>query len=82
MSNAAILQLAATVPNFLIHEIMLTDCSFRKQASNEEVVFEDGYIKVNDKPRNLRHYTGDVTNIRPKSDTVCYFKGLEDVVFD
>lgn len=100
VSNAAILQLAATVPNFLIHEIMLTDCSFRKQASNEEVVFEDGYIKVNDKPglgidlneevllsrpykpRNLRHYTGDVTNIRPKSDTVYYFKGLEDVVFD
>lgn len=95
ISNAAILQLAATVPNFLIHEIMLTDGSFRKSITNEEVVFEDGYILIPDKPglgieineeevlkrpyvpRNLRHYTGDVTSIRPKGDTVYYFKGIE-----
>ena len=96
ISNAAILQLASTVPNFVIHEIMLTDGSFRKSITNEEVVFEDGYIKIPDKPglgidvnveevlkrpytpRNLRHYTGAVTDIRPKNDTFYYFKGLED----
>ena len=96
ISNAAILQLAATVPNFLIHEIMLTDGSFRKTITNEEVVFEDGFIKINDKPglgidvnvdevlkhpykpRNLRHYTGNLTDIRPKDDTVFYFKGIGD----
>lgn len=100
ISNAAILQLAATVPNFLIHEIMLTDGNFRKTITNEEVVFEDGYIKIPDKPglgidvnvdevlkhpyvpRNLRHYTGAVTNIRPKGDCVYYFKGLEDKSFE
>ena len=100
VSNAAILQLAATVPNFVIHEIMLTDGSFRKKITNEEVHFEDGYIKIPDKPglgidvnidevlkrpytpRNLRHYTGAVTDIRPKDDTVYYFKELGDKVYE
>ena len=94
ISNAAILQLAACVPNFLIHEIMLTDGSFRKNFSNEEVVYADGYIMIPDKPglgielneeeikkhpyipRNLRHYTGAVTDIRPKDDCIYYFKGI------
>ena len=94
ISNAAILQLASTVPNFLIHEIMLTDGKFRKNITNERVVFEDGCILVPDavglgievnedilkeypyKPRNLRHYTGNVTSIRPKGDTAYYFEGL------
>lgn len=96
VSNMAILQLAACVPNFLIHEIMLTDGSFRQKISNEEVVFENGSILIPDKPgfgielnedeiaarpfvpRNLRHYTGTLTDIRPKNDTVYYFKGLEN----
>ncbi len=100
VSNAAILQLAATVPNFVIHEIMLTDGSFRKKITNEEVHFEDGYILIPDKPgigidvnveeilkrpytpRNLRHYTGAVTDIRPKDDTVYYFKELEDKTYE
>ncbi len=100
ISNAAILQLAATVPNFCIHEIMLTDGSFRKSITNEEVHFEDGYIIIPDKPgfgidvnveevlkrpytpRNLRHYTGAVTDIRPKDDTVYYFKELEDKKYE
>lgn len=100
ISNAAILQLAATVPNFEIHEIMLTDGKFRKDITNEEVVFEDGYILIPDKPglgidvnvdavearpytpRNLRHYYGTVTDIRPKGDCVYYFKGLEDKDFE
>ncbi len=94
ISNAAILQLASTVPNFLIHEIMLTDGSFRKKMTNERVVFEDGYIMIPDAPglgievnveevekrpytpRILRHYTGTLTSIRPKNDTVYYFEGL------
>ncbi len=100
ISNAAILQLAAAVPNFYIHEIMLTDGKFRKEITNEEVFFEDGYIKINDKPglgidvnvdavlehpykpRNLRHFTGTVTDIRPKGDCEYYFKGLEGKSFE
>ena len=95
ISNAAILQLAATVPNFLIHEIMLTDGSFRKKITNEKVVFDDGFICIPDKPgfgievnesviadypyvpRNLRHYTGNVTSIRPQGDTIYYFEGID-----
>lgn len=50
VSNAAILQLAAATPNFLIHEIMLTDGSFRKKITDEEIVFQDGCIRINDKP--------------------------------
>lgn len=100
VSNAAILQLAATVPNFFIHEIMLTDGSFRKKITNEEVHFEDGYILIPDKPgigidvnvdevlnrpykpRNLRHYTGAITDIRPKDDTFYYFKELENIKYE
>lgn len=50
ISNAAILQLASATPNFEIHEIMLTDSKFRKLITNEEVVYEDGYIMVPNKP--------------------------------
>lgn len=99
VSNAAILQLAACTPNFLIHEIMLTDGAFRKRITDETVEFDRGYIRIPDrpglgievnesvlseypyKPRNLRHYTGNVTDIRPKDDTVYYFKGLERETF-
>ncbi|MDD5728886.1 MAG: galactonate dehydratase [Victivallales bacterium] len=94
ISNAAILQLAACIPNFLIHEIMLTDGSFRKNISDEEVVYEAGHILIGDRPglgieineaelgkypyspRNLRHYTGTLTDIRPKNDCIYYFKGI------
>ena len=96
ISNAAILQLAAATPNFLIHEIMINDGSFRKKITTEEVIFEDGCILINDKPGlgidvnieaveerpyhpiNLRHYTGNLTEIRPKDDTIFYFKGIGD----
>ena len=27
-------------------------------------------------PINLRHYTGNLTEIRPKDDTIFYFKGI------
>ena len=100
VSNAAILQLASTIPNFCIHEIMLTDGSFRKQVSTEEVHYEDGHIIIPDKPglgidldeeviksrpfkeRNLRHYVGTVTDIRPKDDTIYYFKELEHLNYE
>ena len=96
VSNAAILQLAAATPNFLIHEIMINDGSFRRDITNEEVVFEDGCIMINDRPGlgidinveevekrpyrpiNLRHYSGNLTDIRPKGDTIFYFKGIGD----
>lgn len=95
ISNAAILQLAATVPNFLIHEIMITDGSFRKKITDEEVVYNKGCVQISDKPglgidvnveevlkrpyvpRSLRHFTGNVTDIRAKDDTIYYFKGIE-----
>ena len=66
----------------------------------KEVVFNDGFIKIPDKPglgidvnidevlarpytpRNLRHYTGAVTDIRPKDDTIYYFKGLENEKYE
>lgn len=95
ISNAAILQLAATTPNFLIHEMMLTDGGFRKLVTNENVKFEDGCLVIGDKPglgidvnveevlkrpytpRTLRHYTGALTDIRPKGDTFYFFEGLD-----
>ncbi len=94
VSNACILQLAACVPNFLIHEIMLTDGSFRAKITDEAVQYRDGFILIPDKPGlgievneeevlqrpyrpiNLRHYTGTLTDIRPKDDTVYYFKRI------
>ena len=100
ISNAAILQLAAAVPNFHIHEIMLTDSRFRKSITNERVVYEDGCVLIPDAPghgidvninevlkrpytpRNLRHYTGAVTDIRPKGDCDYYFEGLGDARFE
>ena len=99
ISNAAILQLAACTPNFLIHEMMLTDGPFRSRITDEEVVYEAGALRIPDRPglgievneealadypyqpRNLRHYTGNLTDIRPKNDTVFYFKGLENETF-
>ena len=95
ISNAAILQLAAATPNFLIHEMMLTDGGFRKLVTNENVKFEDGCLLIGDKPglgidvnveevlkrpytpRKLRHYTGTLTDIRPKGDTFYFFEGLD-----
>lgn len=95
VSNAAILQLAACTPNFLIHEIMITDGSFRSKITNEEVVYDNGCVEIPNKPglgfeldedliqtrpyapHLLRHYTGTLTDIRSKDDTVYYFKGWD-----
>ncbi|SFF21103.1 galactonate dehydratase [Paenibacillus algorifonticola] len=90
VANAATLQLAACVPNFFILEIMYNDIPWRKDLTDEDLVFEDGCIRIPDKPGigislneeealkypfqpiKLRHYSGNLTNIRPP-EAVPYF---------
>ena len=50
ISNAAILQLAACTPNFFIHEMMLTDASFRFDITDDEVEYQDGCLKIGSRP--------------------------------
>ena len=46
VANAATLHLAASLPGFRILEICLTDVSWRKELTNERVVFEKGNILI------------------------------------
>ncbi len=75
--------------------MMITEGSFCRLVTNENVVFEDGFLLIGDKPglgievneeaiakrpykpRMLRHYTGTLTDIRPKGDTFYFFDGLD-----
>lgn len=50
IANAATLQLAAACPNFHILEIMYSDVEWRKDVVFESVEYEDGYIKIPDRP--------------------------------
>jgi galactonate dehydratase len=50
VANAATLQLAASVANFSILEIMYSDVEWRKDVTNEALEYSDGYIKIPDKP--------------------------------
>lgn len=50
VANAATLQLAACCPNFCILEIMYSDVEYRREITNESLEYEDGYIKIPDKP--------------------------------
>lgn len=50
VANAATLQLAACCPNFCILEIMYSDVDYRKKVTNENLVYENGRIKIGDKP--------------------------------
>ena len=50
VANAATLQLAATCSNFEILEIMYSDVEWRKDVTNENLVYEDGYMFIPDKP--------------------------------
>lgn len=50
IANAATLQLAACVPNFYILEIMYDDIPWRKDLTDENLIFEDGYMHIPDKP--------------------------------
>ena len=85
VSNAAILQLTdGSFRKRITDECVEFDRGFLRIPDrpglgievNESVLAEYPY-----KPRNLRHYTGNVTDIRPKDDTVYYFKGLEHETF-
>ena len=50
VANAATLQLAACCPNFSILEIMYSDVEWRKDVTNENLEYKDGYITIPDKP--------------------------------
>lgn len=50
VANAATLQLAACYPNFCILEIMYSDVDYRKYVTNENLVYENGRIRIGDKP--------------------------------
>ena len=50
IANAATLQLAACCPNFCILEIMYSDVDYRGSITNEALLYENGYIKIGDKP--------------------------------
>ena len=50
VANAATLQLAASCPNFCILEIMYSDVDYRADITNEALEYENGYIKIPDKP--------------------------------
>ncbi len=91
VANAASLQLAACVPNFFLLETMSGDVAWRKDICNEEIQFENGSMRIPDKPglgvdineneikkhpfepKELRHYNGTLTDIRPDDET-SYFK--------
>ena len=50
VANAATLQLAACCPNFCILEIMYSDVDWRKDVTDESLLYENGRIKIGDKP--------------------------------
>lgn len=50
VANAATLNLAGCIRNFRILEIMLTDVSWRKELTNEHVVFNNGCIQIPNGP--------------------------------
>lgn len=91
VANAATLQLAACVPNFVMLEIMMTDVPYRAEICDEDLTIKGGRMVIPDRPgigidlnekellkhpyirTELRHYRGDLTNIRPV-DAVPYYK--------
>lgn len=50
VANAATLQIAGCCPNFCILEIMYADVDYRRYITNENLVYENGRIRIGDKP--------------------------------
>lgn len=50
VANAATLNIAACCPNFSILEIMYSDVDYRKDLTNENLEYKDGYITIPDRP--------------------------------
>ncbi len=50
VANAASLQLAACIPNYYLLETMATDVPYRREITNEAVVFTDGAMRIPDAP--------------------------------
>ena len=50
IANAATLQIAACCPNFSILEIMYSDVDYRRFITDESLVYENGRIKISDRP--------------------------------
>ncbi len=83
VANAATLQIAACVPNFVMLEMMMSDVPWRKDICDEKLILRNGQMTIPTRPglgielnetellkhpyirTNLRHYRGDLTNIRP-----------------
>ena len=91
VANAATLQLAACVPNFVVLEMMMTDVPYRRELCDEQLLLRNGMMTIPDRPglgieldeaellrhpyrrTELRHYRGDLTDIRPP-DAVPYYE--------
>lgn len=50
VANAATLNIAACCPNFSILEIMYSDVDYRKDLTDEQLEYKDGYITLPNKP--------------------------------
>ena len=90
ITNAATMQVAASVPEFFILETMMVDVPWRREITDEKIQFEDGYMVISDRPglgieikeeafaahpyqpHALRHYIGQLTNIRPADSVELY----------
>ena len=45
-------------------------------AQTKDLTDVDAVLERPYHPINLRHYTGNLTEIRPQNDTIYYFKGI------
>ena len=90
VANAATLQIAACVPNFVMLEMMMSDVPWRKEICDEKLTLRNGQMTIPTRPglgielnenellkhpyirTNLRHYRGDLTNIRPPDAELYY----------
>jgi galactonate dehydratase len=92
VANAASLQLAACIPNFVVLEMMMTDVPWRREICDEDLhILTNGEMRIPERPGlgieldeaelarhpfvpiQLRHYRGDLTNIRPV-DAIPYYE--------